>query len=110
MGGERGPERVLLGVVERSADDRPSDAFKVFEHLVGRHLPDQQEEASLAGLQRLIRLPLQVLSLMPTSVSAPPSAPPAAPTRCAYHWQQEEPADQHAPQRAGSAPLAIGCS
>src|SRR3984885_13995318 len=58
VGGERGPERVLLGVIKRGPDHRASRAFEVLEHLVVDNLTDEQEDARRTWLERLIRLPL----------------------------------------------------
>ena len=67
------------GVVERRHDHGAADAGQVGQHLVGRHLADEQEQAGLARLQRLGFL-LHLGIGDTKSVSAPPTAPAAAPT------------------------------
>src|ERR1700733_14405516 len=98
VGGERGPERVLLGVIKRGPDHRASHAFEVLEHLVGRHLAAEQEEARRTWLERLIRLPLHVLIADADVDERAAERATSRADRCACDRQQEKPADQHAPE------------
>ena len=61
VGSERGPERILFGVIERAPDHRAAGALEVLENFIGRHLADEEKEAGRPWLQGLVRLSLHVL-------------------------------------------------
>jgi hypothetical protein len=87
-------------VIERGLDHGPADALEVFEHLVGRHLADEEEEARRAWLQRLVRLPLHVLVVDADVSERSAQRARARPDGGAGERHKEEPADQHAPERS----------
>ena len=73
-----------------------ADALEVFEHLVGRHLANEEKETGRAGLQRFVGLGLHLL-VVDTHIH---QRTPKRSRRRADDGQKKEPADQHAPERA----------
>src|SRR5262249_49489339 len=49
-------QSLFLALVKRPAQPPPAGAAQCREHLVGRHLADQQEQGGVTGLQRSRRL------------------------------------------------------
>ena len=99
MGSKRGPERILLGVIERAPDHRAAGALEVLESFIGRHLADEKKEAGRPRLQRLVRLLFHVLIVDPDVDQRAAERAPGCADSCARQRHQKKPADQHAPKR-----------